>query len=240
MIVLHKYNEVFFKLDIGISESMELKEYLSCFATNYKFHPLFKSGRWNGKISSYNHVEKTIPIGLLPEFVEFCETFRYTFSFGFDRTTAFGKKLPQEFLSKFLETVFPPECNFYPRDYQEEAIHLGLNNKRGIILASVGAGKSIMIYSAIRYLTAMKKKTILIVPNVSLVEQMYSDFKDYGWEDIDKHVTRLYSGQDIRDTDVLITTWQSVYKKGVSFFSKYNGLIIDEVHSILSTSIQSI
>lgn len=239
-ITVSKINEVFFKLDLSQAQSKELKEFLSCKAPNFMFHPMYKSGMWNGKLYFYNTQERTLPIGLLPKFIKFCDEFRYPFIFDFDRTKEFGTPVSEEFLDKFYEAIFPPECNIYPRDYQQEAILQALQNWRGILNLSTGAGKSILIYSLIRYMIAMKMKVILLVPNVSLVEQMFSDFTEYGWTDIQKHVTKLYSGQEYNDTDVLITTWQSVYKKDQRFFAKYQGILLDECHTIAGNSIQEI
>lgn len=99
---------------------------------------------------------------------------------------------------------------------------------------------SLIQYSIIRYLLAAKKKILLIVPSVSLVEQMYSDFKEYGWSDVSDFVDKLYAGQELSDKPILISTYQSLAKKSPGFFSKFTALIIDEAHSATSVSIQSI
>ena len=49
-----------------------------------------------------------------------------------------------------------------------------------------------MIYNIIRCLRKEGTKNILlIVPNIMLVDQMYDDFKDYGYDDLDDEVERL-------------------------------------------------
>jgi len=74
---------------------------------------------------------------------------------------------------------------------------------------------------------------LFLVPNTSLVEQIYSDMDDYGWDDIHKYVTKLYSGQkpDYKK-NVLVSTWQSIHKKPQSFFEKFDVVLCDETHSI--------
>ena len=52
-----------------------------------------------------------------------------------------------------------------------------------------------MIYSIVRYFTEQKKQILLVVPTTSLVEQMYKDFIDYGW-DADAHCHMIYSGKE--------------------------------------------
>ena len=39
-----------------------------------------------------------------------------------------------------------------------------------------------MIYALVRYFVAKHQKILLVVPTTSLVEQMYKDFEDYGWD----------------------------------------------------------
>ena len=52
-----------------------------------------------------------------------------------------------------------------------------------------------MIYSLVRYYTAKKQNILIVVPTTSLVEQMYKDFQDYGW-DVDSYCHKIYSGMD--------------------------------------------
>ena len=50
----------------------------------------------------------------------------------------------------------------------------------------------------IRYLIAKGRKTLIIVPNISLVEQLFSDFhNDYGWTNAMNHVCLNYGGKNI-------------------------------------------
>ena len=104
------------------------------------------------------------------------------------------------------------------------------------------SGKSYSIYLIFRYLLARgKKKMMLIVPNTSLVEQMFTDFIDYGWTEINKHVTKLYSGKKPDySKPILITTWQSIYKQDEEFFKDFDAVVIDEAHNTKSQSIQTV
>jgi superfamily II DNA or RNA helicase len=78
---------------------------------------------------------------------------------------------------------------------------------------------------------AKQKRIILVVPNIGLVNQMLSDFKEYGWDNADEYVSLKYHGKKIdMEKPMLITTWQSVYKYPEEFFKTFDGLIIDEVH----------
>jgi superfamily II DNA or RNA helicase len=81
------------------------------------------------------------------------------------------------------------------------------------------------------------EKILLVVPTTSLVEQMYKDFQDYGW-DADSYCHRIYSGREkTNEHPVTITTWQSVYKLERSFFEDYGVIIGDEAHLFKSKSL---
>ena len=51
-----------------------------------------------------------------------------------------------------------------------------------------------MIYSVVRFHVGMNRKVLLVVPTTSLVEQMFKDFQDYGW-DAENHCHRIYAGR---------------------------------------------
>jgi len=66
---------------------------------------------------------------------------------------------------------------------------------------------------------------------------------DYGYQHFDKMAYTLESStakkdkettfhEDGIDKPFLITTWQSVQKKGPEFFSQFDALLIDEVHGV--------
>ena len=94
-----------------------------------------------------------------------------------------------------------------------------------------------MIYSLVRYYVEKGQKILLVVPTTSLVEQMYKDFFDYGW-DAESYCHRIYSGKEkTNEYPVTITTWQSVYKLERSFFEDYNVVIGDEAHLFKSKSL---
>ena len=97
---------------------------------------------------------------------------------------------------------------FEPRDYQIDAFNTAIKYGRQLLLSPTASGKSLIIY--IYLLTRYyNKKTVIIVPTTSLVEQMSKDFEDYGY---DKKICKIYSGQPVFPADVTITTWQVLVK----------------------------
>jgi superfamily II DNA or RNA helicase len=69
---------------------------------------------------------------------------------------------------------------------------------------------------------------------------MYKDFEDYGWN-ASKHCHKIYAGQDkYKESNVVITTWQSIYKEPRKWFEKFDCVIGDEAHLFKSKSLTKI
>lgn len=249
-IILKKVNEVYLNVQCTVAQGMELKEYFSCFIPNHRWHPLVKDKLWDGVISFFKPRERSLPIGLLPDFARFCKKFNYQYKFDFDVETL-SNDIQQQDLDKFYEQIFQKvKDKFFlkdsgTRDYQNTVVLSSIKNKRGVFEVGTGGGKSLSIYALIRFLKAMNKKILLIVPNVGLVEQMYSDFDLYGWEGMHTVVQKLYARYsysfDINNVKpVLISTWQSLIGKKPSFFKDFDAVIIDETHLAKCTSIQEL
>jgi superfamily II DNA or RNA helicase len=129
---------------------------------------------------------------------------------------------------------------FKPRDYQIEGVYDALKHNRKLLISPTASGKSLMIYSIVRYYVGNKKNILIVVPTTSLVEQMYKDFEDYGWN-VGSFCHKVYAGKE-RETDsqVIITTWQSIYKLPRKYFERFSVVIGDEAHQFKSKSLISI
>jgi len=129
---------------------------------------------------------------------------------------------------------------YKPRDYQIEGVYDALRHNRRLLLSPTASGKSLMIYSIVRYFVEQRKNTLIVVPTTSLVEQMYKDFSDYGW-DVGSYCHKIYAGKE-RETEsqVIITTWQSIYKLPRKYFQRFNVVVGDEAHQFKSKSLVSI
>jgi len=73
-----------------------------------------------------------------------------------------------------------------------------------------------------------------------LVEQLYQDFKDYGY-DVENNCHRIYSGKD-KNTDkrIVISTSQSIYKLTKPWFEQFVAIFGDECHGFKSKSLMTI
>ena len=115
------------------------------------------------------------------------------------------------------------------------------DEKLNLFLSPTASGKSLIIYAIVRYYNILlgERKILILVPTTSLVEQMYSDFIDYGWSD--DYLHRIYAGHE-RDTDksVVISTWQSLYKMKKPYFKQFGCIIGDEAHLYKAKSLTTI
>lgn len=202
----------------------------SAYAPGYRFNLRFKLHVWDGKVRCYNPITQILPIGLLNNLLIWCDQHKIEYSMqGFDKPLR--DNIDKEELEKQMNSYIT--AGFQARDYQVNAVHAALTNRRGVLLSCTGSGKSLMIYTFLRYLLDNKDvhRAILIVPSVSLVEQMFSDFRDYGWDDLEDHVEMLYSGKKPTfKKEILISTWQSLEKEDPDFFEVYDACVVDECH----------
>jgi superfamily II DNA or RNA helicase len=126
---------------------------------------------------------------------------------------------------------------FEPRDYQMKAFVHAIRNQRGLLLSPTASGKSLIAYLITRYL---KCKTLIIVPTISLVAQMYKDFKDYGF-DSDTYCHTITAGADkVSKKPIIISTWQSIYKMPKDYFNQFDLIIGDEAHLFKAQSLTKI
>ena len=239
-IIVEKKNEVYITVDCDPNIQRELSEFFTFYVPGYKFMPAFRNRMWDGKIRLYSQKTKEIYFGLYPYIRAFAEERGYQIVTGKD--VEVENKVDKDIVTKFSNSLGQ---SFEARDYQIDAIYHSLKYNRTLLLSPTASGKSFIIYALIRYYSHLIKdqensKCLLIVPTTSLVEQMYSDFKSYGWN-VKKYCHRLYSGYSNQtDKKVLISTWQSLYKLPKKYFEQFGVVFGDEAHLFKSKSLTEI
>lgn len=242
-VYISKVDEGHLKLSCDDHISKQIKNEYKFFAPGYKFHPLYRNPRkrvWDGKVSLFNLKTRKFPAGLLKDLTDFLDDKGWTYTYDFPVDGLFDSRIDETFLQRFYGEIFR-DTKFYPREYQHIGVRELLFNKKAVIEYATASGKSLIIYCLIRYLLAIKKRIVLVVPNIMLVEQMRSDFRDYGWKDCDDYLTIMYMGHepDI-GRPVLVSTYQSLVKRDESFIMRFNAVIVDEAHGAPANSIQTI
>ena len=235
-LILHKKNESFiqFECDKGIAQ--ELSDYFTFFVPGYQFVPAYKSRMWDGRIRLADLRTFTIYHGLVPYIEKFCQERDYKLSIDTDINATENFSVVEA--KQFIDTLnLPHEI----RDYQFKAFIQAVRNKRMLLLSPTASGKSLIIYTIVRWLQeADFKKGLLIVPTTSLVEQMYSDFVSYGY-DSEEYCHRQYSGKEKHTNKFLtITTWQSIYKNDKDYFEQFDFVLGDEAHQFKAKSLTTI
>ena len=239
-LVISKKNEVHLQVKSDTHVYYELSDYFTFEVPGAKFMPQYRSKYWDGKIRLFSNHTGEIYVGLLDKLIQFCEDHKYTYQFEDNKYygTPFevNKMISKEGVKDYMGYI----SKYKPRDYQIEGVYDALKCNRRLIISPTASGKSLMIYSIVRYFVEQNKNTLIVVPTTSLVEQMYKDFSDYGW-DVGSYCHKIYAGKD-RETDsqVIITTWQSIYKLPRKYFERFDVVLGDEAHQFKSKSLVSI
>lgn len=217
----------------------------------YAYHtPSYKLGRWDGKIyffsqagSTYNNILDEI----VPEIIE------RGYSVDID-----DKRIKYDFskLTPIQEDTFqhikwpkghPHEGeSVILRDYQVNAVNQFLKNPQCIQELSTSSGKTI-ITASLSKIVEPYGRTLVIVPNKSLVEQTYQDYENIGLD-----VGVYYGDKKELDKTHTICTWQSLESierqkregkrsDGLTEFAEgVFALIVDEAHQSDATVLKRI
>jgi superfamily II DNA or RNA helicase len=215
-----------------------------------RYMPSVKLGRWNGKVSYCSLAGSTF-INLLPEIVPILEGLNYEIEledlreyenkFVFDEITA----------TTFEDTKWPKGhvCegqSIELRDYQVEVINQFLVNPQSIQEVATGAGKTIMT-AALSKSIEFYGRSIVIVPNKSLVTQTEEDYINLGLD-----VGVYFGDRKEYFKQHTICTWQSLNillkntKKGDvdctidDFIEGVVCVMVDEVHMAKADALKTL
>ena len=230
LVTVQKIDEGFMKVNCDDGLARDLYDFFSYTVPNAKFMPSYKNKFWDGKVRLFSLKTNKIYIGLLPYVDEFCRERGYDFDGIQD---VIGKKERDETnkIDDFIDMLSLP---FAPRDYQLEAFKTAVQYGRQLLLSPTASGKSLIIYLLARYYAGKK---IIIVPTTSLVEQMAKDFEEYGYAE---RVCKIYSGQEVFDADITVTTWQSFAKAPKDVMQSFDVVIGDEAHLFKAQTLKGI
>src|SRR5210317_861189 len=225
-LIITKKNEVFLQVKAEPHVYYELADQFTFEVPGAKFMPQYRNKYWDGKIRLFNTQTGEIYVGLLDKLTKFCDDHEYTYEFVNNKFYGLPFET-NDFISKEgVKDYMNAICKYSPRDYQVEGVYDALKHNRKLLISPTASGKSLMIYSLVRYYVEKQQNILIVVPTTSLVEQMYKDFADYGW-DVGSYCHKIYAGRE-RETDsqVIITTWQSIYKLPRKYFSRINVVLL--------------
>ena len=235
LVNIERVDEVYIRVRTESGIKMELSKHFEFEVPGAKFSPAYRNKVWDGRIRLFNAMTGMIYSGLLPHIVKFCATRDY-------ECEVDAQLKPDESvqdtagydLAKEFDTIYEP------RDYQNNAIVHALKNNRSLLLSPTASGKSLIIYLLSRFHAEQGRRVLIVVPTISLVTQMATDFVEYN-KNRPLNIHKIMGGVEKNiDAEYTITTWQSVFKEKKDWFSKFDMVVIDEAHLAKAKSITGI
>lgn len=224
-VIIRSDDHSFAYLDCDYGIIREMSDRYTFKPDGYMFTPAYKAGVWNGEIRLVDVRTGRFAKGLVPDIIDSLEASGYNVSLARGDFDSFRETLD-------MVDVDSLKLGFEPYDYQIAGVKRILEKKRQVILSPTGSGKSLLLYLTVRSLVG--KKILIIVPNISLVSQLYSDFEDYAknddsW-DVADNCQKIAEGASKEvSKNAVISTWQSIYTiKDKRWFEQYEAVFVDE------------
>lgn len=235
---------------LELAERKKLMKMFEYEVPGARYLPSVKLGRWNGKVSYFslggssyiNLLDKIIPVIDNAGYdIELDDLREKTHSFEFTQVSE------DTFSHKTWPKGHPQEGKpILLRDYQIEIVNNFLANPQSIQEVATGAGKTIMT-AALSYSVEKYGRSVVIVPNKSLVVQTEADYINLGLD------VGVYFGdrKELGKTHT-ICTWQSLNnliknKEEVEVLEKLDDfmrdvvcIMIDEVHQAKADVLKTI
>ncbi len=173
-----------------------------------RYQPSVRLGRWDGKVAFFQLGGSTY-INLLPDVIPFLDKEGYDIDIDDRREYCTQFDFTQIAEDSFAHTTWPKghPAEGQPimlRDYQVEIINNFLANPQSIQEIATGAGKTIMT-AALSKSVESYGRSVIIVPNKSLVTQTEADYKNMGMD-----VGVYFGDRKEVGRKHTICTWQSL------------------------------
>ena len=235
--IISKKNEVYLNIKTEPNYARELSDFFTFEVPGARFMPSYRNKYWDGKIRLFNQMNGEVYVGLLPYIEEFAK--RNELNIEYKEGVKDEGEHRTSILGGFVRRVSPKSKGktLQIRNYQMDAFTHAVRNNRSLLLSPTASGKSLIIYLLSRWYES--ERVLILVPTTSLVEQMYSDFIDYGY--LEAKMQKIYQGHSREITkEVTISTWQSLYKMPKKFFEQFGCILGDEVHLFKAKSLTGI
>jgi len=215
-----------------------------------RYLPAVRLGRWDGKMAFFALGGSTY-VNLLPEIISVLEAYNYDIELDDQRdyrtTFEFNPVTETTFAAIKWPSGHPNVGNpILLRDYQVEIINDFLANPQCVQEVATGAGKTIMT-AALSHAVSEYGRSIVIVPNKSLVTQTEKDYVNLGLD-----VGVFFGDRKEFGRQHTICTWQSlnVLLKNTKndtaditigeFLEDVVCVIVDEVHMAKADALKTL
>jgi superfamily II DNA or RNA helicase len=193
---------------LELTERRKLMKMFEYEVPGARYQPAVRLGRWNGKVSFFN-LGGTTYINLLDRIIPVLDQAGYNIELVDLRETTHNFNFTQITEDTFANKTWPvghPRAGdpVEFRDYQVEIVNNFLANPQSVQEVATGAGKTLMT-AALSYSVQDYGRSIVVVPNKSLVVQTEEDYINLGLD------VGVYFGdrKDIGKQHT-ICTWQSL------------------------------
>lgn len=209
-----KIAKIIIEDEVNISvKGLELAERRQCvnalkyFIPGARYSAAFKLGRWDGT-KSFMTIGGRTYLNLLDRILPIIQTAGYEIELE-DQRPAFDFSLKTIDENYHAGKTWPAGHRFEGqpivlRDYQVEIINHFVEGPQSIYVAATGAGKT-LVTATLSSIVEPWGRSIVIVPNINLVEQTEKDYVNLGLD-----VGVLYGDRKEYDRTHTICTWQSL------------------------------
>ena len=207
--VLHIRDEVNVKIEgLDLDTRRKLTNLFKYDIPGARYMPAVRLGRWDGKMAFFQLGGSTY-INLLPEILPVLNSRGYSVTLDDQRDYPVDYTLTPVTELSYCEYLWPPKhpqagTEIKLRDYQVEVINNFLSNPQSLQEVATGAGKT-LITAVLSHSVEKYGRSIIIVPNKSLVTQTEADYINMGLD------VGVYFGdrKEFGRTHT-ICTWQSL------------------------------
>jgi superfamily II DNA or RNA helicase len=207
--VLHVRDEVNVKIEgLDLDTRRKLTNLFKYDIPGARYMPAVRLGRWDGKMAFFQLGGSTY-INLLPEILPVLNSRGYSVTLDDQRDYEVDYTLTPVTELSYCEYLWPPKhpqagTEIKLRDYQVEVINNFLSNPQSLQEVATGAGKT-LITAVLSHSVEKYGRSIIIVPNKSLVTQTEADYINMGLD------VGVYFGdrKEFGRTHT-ICTWQSL------------------------------
>jgi len=173
-----------------------------------RYLPSVRLGRWDGKVA-YFQLGGSTYVNLLPDIIPILEEMRYDIELDDQRTYTVNYDFTEVAANSYQHCLWPKGHTragqpMELRDYQVEIINNFLKNPQSIQEVATGAGKTV-ITAALSDAVGAHGRSIVIVPNKSLVTQTEADYRNMGLD-----VGVYFGDRKEFGRQHTICTWQSL------------------------------
>lgn len=230
---------------------MNMWDAFSFWADGYRFMPTYINGTFDGKIRLINLRTRQYPLGITDLLYDYCRMNKIDCRIEKNVEDSFNEYVNESDIRAFISSIkmHSKGNSIVPREDQIEAVYRAITMKRCVNICPTSFGKSLSITLECLWHIKEIRRCIIIVPTKDLVLQFYNDITDYATKEDGTleswypKMHMLYAGQsrDISDdTDIVISTWQTLSRMGNGYLNNYDVIIIDETHKSAATVLRKL